>query len=88
MPRAPALRPRTPGRWLGLMRSTKPCSAMGLGMLLMRRIIDYCKGRGIGEIYGDVLAENASMLKLCKVLGFEEAPIADELGVLRVTLKL
>jgi acetyltransferase len=57
-------------------------------MLLMRRIIDYCKGRGIGEIYGDVLAENARMLKLCKVLGFEEAPIADEPGVLRVTLKL
>lgn len=63
-------------------------TGMGLGMLLMRRIIDYCKGRGIGEIYGDVLAENARMLKLCKVLGFEEAPIADEPGVLRVTLKL
>ena len=88
MPRAPAPRLRTPGHWLGLVRSTKPCSAMGLGMLLMRWIIDYCKGRGIGEIYGDVLAENARMLKLCKVLEFEEAPIVDEPGMLRLTLKL
>ena len=32
----------------------------GLGLLLMRRIIDYARQRGIGEIFGDVLRENTS----------------------------
>ncbi|HVO01932.1 MAG TPA: bifunctional acetate--CoA ligase family protein/GNAT family N-acetyltransferase, partial [Candidatus Cybelea sp.] len=42
----------------------------GLGMLLMRRIIDYAKSRDIREIVGHVLAENSTMLKLCNELGF------------------
>jgi len=63
-------------------------TGMGLGILLMRRIIDYARQRGIGEIYGDVLRENTSMLKLCKVLGFTTSGVPDEPGQVRVTLKL
>jgi acetyltransferase len=66
----------------------KEMTGMGLGVLLMRRIIDYARGRGIGEIYGDVLADNTTMLKLCRVLGFTWPSLPGEAGVVRVTLKL
>jgi len=63
-------------------------TGMGLGVVLMRRIIDYARDRGIGELYGDVLRENTTMRKLCKVLGFVEGFVPDEPGLTRVTLKL
>jgi acetyltransferase len=66
----------------------KDFTGMGLGVLLMRKIIDYARKRGIGEIYGDVLAENTTMLKLCRVLGFTQTAMADDPGLVRVTLKL
>ena len=61
---------------------------LGLGIVLMRRIIDYARDRGIKEIFGDVLQENRPMLKLCKILGFSQSRDADDPGVARVTLKL
>ena len=63
-------------------------TGMGLGVLLMRRIIDYARDRGIGEIYGDVLRENRTMLRLCEVLGFTRANVTGEPGIVRVTLRL
>jgi acetyltransferase len=63
-------------------------TGMGLGVLLMRRIIDYARHRGIGEIYGDVLVDNATMLKLCRVLGFRASSVPDEPNLVRVTLAL
>jgi acetyltransferase len=63
-------------------------SGMGLGVLLMRRIIDYARARGIGEIHGDVLAENRTMRKLCRVLGFAEARDPDDPTLVRVSLPL
>jgi acetyltransferase len=53
----------------------------------MQRIIAYAKARGLAEIFGDVLAENETMLDLCRRLGFSIAPVATD-GVLRVTLGL
>lgn len=63
-------------------------TGLGLGVLLMRRIIDYARHRGIGEIFGDVLRNNTTMRKLCKVFGFSEALVDDEPEIVRVTLKL
>ncbi|MBA1147539.1 bifunctional acetate--CoA ligase family protein/GNAT family N-acetyltransferase [Ectothiorhodospiraceae bacterium WFHF3C12] len=63
-------------------------TGMGIGIMLMRRIIDYCHQRGIHEVYGDVLRENETMLKLCKALGFEQRNLPDEPDLVRVTLKL
>ncbi|MGH8508109.1 MAG: GNAT family N-acetyltransferase [Gammaproteobacteria bacterium] len=60
----------------------------GIGTLLMQHMIAYCRGRGIGEIYGDVLSENLTMRRLCKKLGFAETPLADDPGIVRVTVKL
>ena len=42
----------------------------GLGWLLMRRVIDYAKEKGLRRVYGDVLIENTSMLQMCAELGF------------------
>jgi acetyltransferase len=63
-------------------------TGMGLGMILVRRIIDYARGRGIGEIIGDVLRENTTMLRMCRLLGFEVRSVPDEAGLMRVHLKL
>ena len=42
----------------------------GLGYLLMTRLIDVARRRGIGELVGEVLRENAAMLQMCRALGF------------------
>jgi len=60
----------------------------GLGKILMRRIIDYARSRGIREIFGSVLSENIAMLKVCKALGFTSRPDLDDPGVVIVSLKL
>ncbi len=61
---------------------------MGLGGLLMKRMIAYARKRGIREIHGDVLRGNRPMLKLCERLDFTVADLAGEPGVVRVTLPL
>ena len=63
-------------------------TGMGLGPMLMRRIIDYAKDRGVGELFGDVLAENSSMLRLCTAFGFSKRRDPDEPGVIVVSLAL
>jgi len=63
-------------------------TGMGLGILLMRRLLDHARDRGLEEVHGEVLRENRPMLKLCKILGFSQGPIVDEPGVVRVTLRL
>ncbi len=63
-------------------------TGQGLGMLLMRRIIDYARNRGIRELFGDVLRENRTMLKLCDILGFSRHSEADEPSIVRVALSL
>jgi acetyltransferase len=63
-------------------------SGLGLGRRMMERIVDYARGRGIGEIFGDVLQENAPMLRLCRELGFSESRCPEEQGIVRVTLPL
>jgi acetyltransferase len=42
----------------------------GFGPLLMRRLIEYARERGIFEIFGHVLRENRSMLAICRLHGF------------------
>ncbi len=45
-------------------------TGQGLGSLLTGRIIDYCRRRGVKEIFGEVLRENRPMLKICDDFGF------------------
>ncbi len=64
----------------------RPLSGRGLGTLLMHRIVDYARSRGIAEVWGDVLVDNAVMRGLSRSLGFTETP-GDGDGVVRVTLR-
>jgi len=57
----------------------------GIGRLLMRHLIEYAASRGIGMIYGDVLADNSPMLALCRQLGFRLG-IPSREAVLKVSL--
>ena len=44
-----------------------------LAALLMHRLIDHARRRGVREIFGHVLRENRRMLGICRRLGFREA---------------
>jgi len=52
----------------------------------MRRVIDYAREKGLRRVYGDVLAENATMLQMCAELGFHTQDLGSD--VKRVVLVL
>lgn len=58
----------------------------GIGRLMMQRLIDYGRSRGIGEIFGHMLHENAMMISLCRELGFSLAPLPETATILRASL--
>jgi|HigsolmetaAR203D_1030402.scaffolds.fasta_scaffold00066_9 acetyltransferase len=60
----------------------------GLGYLLMTEILDYARERGIGQLYGEVLRENTTMLRMAEELGFQRSEVPDEPGVVRVRIDL
>jgi len=60
----------------------------GVGTLLMERLIEASRTLGPTELWGDVLAENGTMLELCEHLGFSRRPAFDDPGVVRVTKPL
>ena len=58
----------------------------GLGWLLMRRVIDYAKEKGLRRVHGDVLADNTIMLQMCAELGFHAQDIGS--GMRRMVLDI
>jgi acetyltransferase len=60
----------------------------GLGWALMSHLIAHARARGIGTMYGDVLAENATMLRMCADLGFEIRTVPDDPTMREVVLPL
>lgn len=60
----------------------------GLGFILMSKILDYARLRGIKEVYGEVLRENTNMLGMCRALGFVRKENLDEPGVVEVKIDL
>ncbi|HYM01730.1 MAG TPA: bifunctional acetate--CoA ligase family protein/GNAT family N-acetyltransferase [Stellaceae bacterium] len=60
----------------------------GLGYLLMTKIVEIARRRGIGEIVGDVLSENQQMLRVARSLGFtlDRHPDDPELVIVKKTL--
>ena len=59
----------------------------GLGSLLLKKLVDYCRKRGTSRIIGRVLADNARMLALAEKTGFQRTSRIDE-GVIEVCLSL
>lgn len=61
---------------------------MGLGSLLLRRLISHARDQGIRELFGEILAENQPMLALCRAMGFTVKPCPEDRGVMIATLQL
>lgn len=76
---------KTSAEFGALVRSD--LKGQGLGGQMMRRLIDYAKREGIGELWGQVLRENTAMLALCRELGFVDDHATEPLLV-RVRLPL
>ncbi len=60
----------------------------GLGLALMRMMLDYLREEGIEDVYGQVLTDNRLMLDMCRDLGFELRRDPDQRGIMDVTLRL
>lgn len=60
----------------------------GLGSLLMGKLLDYLRSRGIQRVVGDVLHGNTAMVELSRELGFTPEPAAPGDDALRWVLRL
>jgi acetyltransferase len=60
---------------------------MGLGKMLMRKLIDYCRSRGTREIVGEALPQNSRVIALARSLGFEVTVDAEGLRLMRLQLR-
>jgi acetyltransferase len=76
----------TRGEYAVLVRSD--LKGLGLGWRLMQHLIAYAKAEGLRELHGAVLADNTTMLQMCRQLGFAIAPEPGDHGVKRVRLQL
>jgi acetyltransferase len=56
----------------------------GVGYLLMTRLIEIAKQRGITELVGEVLRENGPMLQMCRELGFAITPDPSDPSLMQV----
>ena len=74
------------GEYAILLRSD--LKGRGLGWALMQLIIEYARSEGLKVISGDVLAENTTMLDMCRDLGFEVTHDLIEHDICNVRLAL
>jgi acetyltransferase len=61
---------------------------LGLGWVLMRHLIAYARSEGLQSLSGSVLRENATMMQMCRELGFRVEPGVDDPSLYAVTLNL
>lgn len=66
----------------------RDATGIGLGSLLLRRLIHCARARGIRELYGEILRENGAMLELCWAMGFTVTVCPEDAGVMIATLPL
>lgn len=62
--------------------------ARGVGRQLMERLMQVARERGLSTMMGEVLAQNAKMLRLCKHLGFRAMRSPEDPEVIIVTRPL
>jgi GNAT superfamily N-acetyltransferase len=74
------------GEYAILLRSD--LKGRGLGWSLMQLIIEHAKSEGLKQMSGQILQENAVMLKMCRELGFKVVTDAQDRGVCDVALTL
>lgn len=61
---------------------------VGLGRLLMQRLIDWSELNGVKVLWGDVMEDNKPMLMLANKLGFHRESISGSQGLIRISLQL
>ncbi len=66
----------------------REATGIGLGSLLLRRLINYARDQGLRELYGEILRENEPMLELCRAMGFTLRVCPEDAGVIIATLAL
>jgi len=59
-----------------------------IGYLLMTRLIEIARQRGIGALIGEVLRENGPMLEMCRALGFTIVPEPNDAAIMAVRYPL
>lgn len=60
----------------------------GLGMILMKKLVDYFRSRGTHEIVGEALAENGGVQHMVQQFGFSVTPNTEEKGTVKLRLNL
>jgi L-amino acid N-acyltransferase YncA len=60
----------------------------GIGIMLMNRLIEFCKAQQIKALWGDVADDNTAMLKLADKLGFRHYTRLGEPGIVRIELEI
>lgn len=63
-------------------------SGQGLGLVLMRRLVEWAQAHGIHRLWGDVLDDNVPMIALAQAVGFRREHVPGAWGQVRVTLDL
>jgi GNAT superfamily N-acetyltransferase len=61
---------------------------VGLGRLLMQRLIEWSELNGVEVLWGDVMEDNKPMLMLANKLGFHRESISGSQGLIRISLQL
>jgi acetyltransferase len=74
------------GEYAVLVRSD--LKGRGIGWALMEQLIAYARSAGLATIFGYVLRENATMLSMCRELGFEIKADPEDSTLLIATLTL
>lgn len=60
---------------------------LGLGRHLLEEFLRHAREQGVGTVFGEVLAENSTMLGLARSLGFSLQALPDDPGVVHVEVK-
>ena len=74
------------GEYAILLRSD--LKGHGLGWKLMELMIEYARSEGLRRIEGQVLSENAAMLRMCGELGFNVKHDPGDPSIMLATLPL
>lgn len=67
---------------------SRPLSGQGVGRLLLRRVVQWCRLKRLTSIYGDVFEDNFAMMALARSLGFKREVSDEGHGVARIRLYL
>ncbi len=61
---------------------------LGLGRLLLERLVEWSGRHGVRELWGDVMDDNTPMLELVTRLGFRRESMPGSPGLIRISLHL